>query len=72
MQFCFVLKKRYSPAPVSAVLTVPAAVPAASVPVSALPFPLSAAAAGGGPAVVAVLLVSFSCKDRNVFNHSQA
>lgn len=46
-----------------ALLTVPTAVPAASIPVSAPPFPLSAAAAGGGPAVVAVLFVPFSCKD---------
>lgn len=49
----------------SALLAVPTAVPAASIPVSAPPFPLSAAAAGGGPAVVAVLLVPFSCRNRD-------
>lgn len=58
---CYV--KVYQPASVPALLAVPAAIPAASIPVSAPPFPLSATAAGGGPAVVAVLLVSFSYMD---------
>ena len=46
-----------------ALLTVTTAIPATSIPVSAPPFPLSAPAAGGGPAVVAVLFVSFGCGD---------
>lgn len=44
----------------SALFTVPTAVPAASISFPAPPFPLSAAAAGGGPTVVAVLFVPFS------------
>lgn len=56
--------QKCSPAPVPAILAVSTAVSAASVPVSAPPFPVSAAAAGGGSAVVAVLFVPFSCKIR--------
>lgn len=52
----------------SALLTVPAAVPAASIPVSAPPFPLSATATGGGAAVVAVLFVPFSWRNKVIFN----
>lgn len=47
----------------SALLAVPTAVPAASISVPAPPFPLSATAARGGAAVVAVLFVPFSCRD---------
>ena len=50
----------HQPAPGSALFTVPA-VPAASVPVSAPPLPLSAATAGRGAAVMAVLLVALRC-----------
>lgn len=52
----------------SSVLTVSAAVPAASVPVSAPPLPLSAAAAGRRAAVVAVLFVPFRCGDKEIVN----
>lgn len=54
----------YQPAPVPALLAVPTAIPAASIPVSAPPFPLSATAARRGPAMVAVLFVSFSYMDK--------
>lgn len=49
----------YVLAPVSPLLTVPTAVPAASIPVSAPPLPLSAPAAGRRPTMVAVLFVPF-------------
>lgn len=60
-----VRQRNFSPAPVPAILAVTTAVSAASVPVSAPPFPVSAAAAGGGSTVVAVLFVPFSCKIRH-------
>lgn len=58
-----VKQRKYEPAPVPTILAVSPTVSAASVPVSAPPFPVSAAAAGGGSAVVAILFVPFSCKN---------
>lgn len=54
---------KHKPASVPALFAVPTAVSAASVSVSAPPLPLSAPAARGGTAVVAVLFVPLRCNN---------